>query len=629
MKREVRRRGAIVYRSLRRKDNEALSDSGKRDRQGAPENPSLAPSLRPLIIGFVLLLILVVSLGLISVRAVKRVESSSTRLQSQQTGKVRLLLKLNTSVLRLDNEARIRAAAKARRELMPPFETRLRFARDELMELIPQIDHVPLEQHENWRLLQAQLLQFVETTRDLEIYTNDGFAQFREIQARVGQIEKELSNEQDAVVRQMDDLRNRTARELNTFWLLTLGIGVLVVAGTVWEVQRRYRRERRSREDARRERQFSTQMLEGTVSAVVAVDAFDQIRSANTPFFDIFPKAAVGGSVFDKFASPVVSRLLEAAISRKAAQPTYHGRWVLDGDAEVLGKAGSFDVYTSPLEIDEAQGQIVTLVDVTEAAQNEAVLRRTEALTAVGEATAQVAHEIRNPLGSIRLGVTMLRDMIDDPEAIGTIDLVERGIDHLNKLVVDVTQFSRHKPLVLKEVELHGLLDASLDLVADRIHEKETPVEKHYDDDALRGNWDEHQLRQAFVNLIANAIDASDKQSPVSIYTQRLTPQLAAGAKQGNGMKGTFETAKQAIARIIVEDHGAGIDPATRDRIFEPFFTTKKRGTGLGLAIVKQIIEQHGGDIRVDILNGQGTRFTVDLPLSAIKKTDTAGLNAG
>ena len=133
----------------------------------------------------------------------------------------------------------------------------------------------------------------------------------------------------------------------------------------------------------------------------------------------------------------------------RATTATYRGRWVCGASATHTEK--TFDVYTSPLAINGDQGQIVTLVDATEAAGCRTWFTSFESLAAVGQATAQVAHEIRNPLGSIRLGVSMLRDGITDAEALNTIELVERGIRHLNKLVVDVTQFSRQKALERSE----------------------------------------------------------------------------------------------------------------------------------------------------------------------------------
>jgi signal transduction histidine kinase len=207
----------------------------------------------------------------------------------------------------------------------------------------------------------------------------------------------------------------------------------------------------------------------------------------------------------------------------------------------------------------------------------------------------------------------MLRDTAKDTESQNTIDLVERGIHHLNKLVVDVTQFSRQKPLERIEVDLHELIDASLELVSDRLREKRARIEKHYSQDGLQGEWDEDQLRQVFVNLLANAMDASPEGSAIRITTERASLPRSTRAHFGNG--GGNTNAQQRLARLIIADEGEGMDDETRARIFEPFFTTKKRGTGLGLAISKKIIEQHGGTIAVESAQGKGTRFIIDLPL--------------
>jgi len=193
---------------------------------------------------------------------------------------------------------------------------------------------------------------------------------------------------------------------------------------------------------------------------------------------------------------------------------------------------------------------------------------------------------------------------VSDPDALNTIELVERGIKHLNKLVVDVTQFSRQKELERSTVDLHESLERSIDLVTERIAEKNTTVEKQFASRSIVGQWDPYQLRQVFVNVIANAVDASQENSEVLISTELLAPET-----NGDGQP------PRSYARITIADHGRGMDKATRDRIFEPFFSTKKRGTGLGLAIVKQIVEQHGGRISVASELGQGSQFRIDLPV--------------
>jgi signal transduction histidine kinase len=205
--------------------------------------------------------------------------------------------------------------------------------------------------------------------------------------------------------------------------------------------------------------------------------------------------------------------------------------------------------------------------------------------------------------------VEMLRDHVVSEDALKTIGLVERGIHHLNKLVVDVTQFSRRRQMDAAEADLHQLIDSSIELVTDRVREKETPINKNYAPEAIRGNWDNEQLREVFVNLLANAIDASEPKSPVEISTELVLPNSRVSLVAASGRS------RGEQVRIVIADQGSGMDAKTQARLFEPFFTTKKRGTGLGLSIVRQILDLHGGTIEVESEKGKGTSFRVELPL--------------
>ena len=558
----------------------------------------LAPTLTPIAIGFLLLLGLISGLGLLSTNKMERVSFDAQTKAAQNSANKSILLNVRLAVTKLDNEARAQSNAESQR-IKPPFDVRFHDARDDVKDQLEIIERPPFIEKADWRQLDNDIQTFLVITSDLRRYSLEGFEKFRDINAELNAISISLNKEQDNIIADVEGLQNQARRSIRLWSVIALIAGVLVAFGTVWEVQRRFKQMRHSVFEARRERTFTNQLLEGMVSAVAAVDQEDRIRSANAAFFNIFPRATVGASVLEPLGPTDAMKMLEAATATQVDKASYRGRWAVKLDKEEK----SFDVYSSPLAFDGHRGQILTLVDATEVAESERFLRRSESLAAVGQATTQVAHEIRNPLGSIRLGVSMLRDSVSDPDALNTIELVERGIKHLNKLVVDVTQFSRQKSLDRSRVDLNDSLDRSIDLVSDRIREKNTTVEKDFSEDALVGSWDADQLRQVFVNVIANAVDASQENAAVRIATERLS------------LDGHDGHAPKSYARITIADRGKGMDEATRDRIFEPFFSTKKRGTGLGLAIVKQIVEQHGGRISVASEVGKGSKFIIDLPL--------------
>ncbi|HKO99610.1 MAG TPA: ATP-binding protein [Pyrinomonadaceae bacterium] len=562
---------------------------------------SLAPTLMPLFIGFLLLLVLISMLGLLSVRRMDEVSLEVMGLEQQHSEKLGLFLKLRLAVTKLNNEARARADSESRRELRPPIDVRLSAARQELNVLLPNLER-PTTNDPAWRSFKNDLKAFVEVTEDLRRYSLEGFDKFRIIDRQLDEFLAQSNADQLEVFRQSEAIEQKAVQSIRTWTAFALLVGAFVTIGTIWEVQRRFAEMRRSVDEAKRERVFTGQMLEGMVSAVAAVDQEARIRSANAAFFKIFPGASIGASIYEKIAAEPALRMLEAATQTRVDKSTYRGRWIVPG--EDAGDEGrSFDVYSSPLAIDDARGQILTLVDVTEAAEAERGLRRQESLAAVGQATAQVAHEIRNPLGSIRLGVSMLRDNVTDAEGLNTIDLVERGIKHLSKLVVDVAQFSRRKELERANVHLREVINRSLELVSDKIKENDIKVDVKLEDPALTGHWDPDQLRQIVVNLVANAIDASQKGAPITISAETIL------VEAGDHL------AVKKNARITITDQGKGMEKAVLDRVFEPFFSTRKRGTGLGLAIVKQIVEQHGGVIHAESEPGSGTRFIVDLPV--------------
>src|SRR5215212_2308857 len=483
-----------------------------------------APALAPLVTGFLLLLVLILALGWRSANKMNEVGSNARILTLGYSIHLTTLLDLRLKINKLDNEARLRDAAQSRRELTPPLSFRLDTARDYVKAVQRTLGPEPIDvKPADWNKFKSDLQAYIEVTEDRRQYSLGVFDKYKALNDDLNILIPAARQRYEKVGEKMTTFQQEANKTILRWSGFALLVGALVAAGTIWQVQRHFRQMRRSVLETRRERTFTTQLLEGMVSAVAAIDEEDRIRSANAAFFKIFPLAIIGASVLEKLAPDDTMKMLEAVTAIRVAKATYHGRWIAQVDAEDK----SFDVYSSPLAINGDHGQIVTLVDATEAAEAERTLRRSESLAAVGRATTQVAHEIRNPLGSIRLGVSMLRDSVSVQEALNTIELVERGIKHLNKLVVDVTQFSRQKELERSQVDLHESLERSIDLVSERIREKNATVETVFSDGTIMGQWDPYQLRQVFVNVIANAVDASQENSAVMISTELLPAEAA------------------------------------------------------------------------------------------------------
>lgn len=227
-------------------------------------------------------------------------------------------------------------------------------------------------------------------------------------------------------------------------------------------------------------------------------------------------------------------------------------------------------------------------------------------LASLGTLAAGIAHEIRNPLSSIKTFVQLLPTRPNDPEFQAEFSkLVSSDVDRISKIVENVLSFARSSSITVTEQRIEDVIEDSLHLVHSKLKNKNIEVTKQYQNLPMV-KVDKDQMAQVFVNILLNAIEALPNRGGVI----RVTGSTAL-------LESPKDTRRRKTPHVIVEiaDNGPGIPENIKGRLFDPFFTTKAQGTGLGLSITHQIVETHGGFITIKSSEGQGATFSINLPL--------------
>jgi two-component system sensor histidine kinase HydH len=234
----------------------------------------------------------------------------------------------------------------------------------------------------------------------------------------------------------------------------------------------------------------------------------------------------------------------------------------------------------------------------------EAKVRRSERLAALGQLSAGLAHEIRNPLSTIKTSAEMLLKSVDADSAVSheLAGFISSEVDRTNALVTRFLDFARPLALRLETTELTEVIDQAVAEVEKRTPRFDVSIYKNYSPDIPPFLLDRQLIELVLYNLLLNAAQASPPQGSITVKTRQLRD------------TGVGDEAEGDTVEIVVIDRGSGIAPKDRESIFNPFFTTKSSGVGLGLAIVSKIVDEHGGEITVESEPGAGSVFHVFLP---------------
>ncbi len=258
---------------------------------------------------------------------------------------------------------------------------------------------------------------------------------------------------------------------------------------------------------------------------------------------------------------------------------------------------------------------ILTIRDQTGIRELKERIRRADRLATIGKIATGIAHEIKNPLVGIRGAAQLLKSELvpgtdiskeSCKDLIEYSDVILKEADRLNSVLEGILDFTRVKPRELKGFNVHSVLDRALILNEESARKNGITLSRQYDPSLPEVFGNQDQLIQVFLNIIKNACEAMPGGGALTVIT-RMSDLFTSVQADGR---------KHRLMVVKVSDTGAGIKEEHLNEIFTPFFTTKDRGVGLGLALSYQIVQEHLGTIRVESRAGEGTTFSVYLPLA-------------
>ena len=363
---------------------------------------------------------------------------------------------------------------------------------------------------------------------------------------------------------------------------------------------------------------YTQNIVESLNVGVLALDLHERVESWNTQLeltLGISREQALGRPLSELLPADLVAEL-DRIQGESGIQNIYKFPLRADAFPEPFRPAASsnraeprepeqrmLNVAAAPLVAKnfEPIGRLIIFDDVTERVELEEQLVQADKLSSIGLLAAGVAHEVNTPLAVISSYAQMLAKRVaDDPGQTKILDKITSQTFRASEIVNSLLNVSRTSPREFAEIDLNRTVQETLALIEPQLRKAQIEVETNLEPEAAAVIGNSGRLQQVLLNLFLNARDAMPQGGRLMI---------------GNEVR---EVAGEAVAAITVRDNGIGIDPAHRKRVFDPFFTTKgnHRGTGLGLAVSYGIVREHSGTMGVESEPGQGTSFSIQLPLA-------------
>jgi PAS domain S-box-containing protein len=357
-------------------------------------------------------------------------------------------------------------------------------------------------------------------------------------------------------------------------------------------------------EEKEQVKNYLQSILESLTTGVIVTDRDEKITMMN-PCAELFY-----GVTQQEMTGKPVGALLQG-MSSKTATPERRRAVISNPGRKMRVRGRTIEVLDSAVKTasGEVIGSVYILRDITAIEKLEDMAKRTEKLTAMGELAANVAHEIRNPLGSIELFASLLMKDLKDRRSRERVSQIIASVRNVDNKISNLLLFTKKREPLMKKVDLHIILEEVISFCEEIVAQEGVSLSMRYAPGAARVQGDAEMLKQVFLNVILNAFQAMPGGGALEIETRMIEA-------------AENPPAAEPLVEVRFSDTGIGIPAEHLVRVFDPFFSTREKGPGLGLAIVHSIIDMHGGFIDVESREGGGTLFSIMLPL-AVKVLQT------
>ncbi|MDT8446780.1 MAG: ATP-binding protein [bacterium] len=367
-------------------------------------------------------------------------------------------------------------------------------------------------------------------------------------------------------------------------------------------------------EELRDKNQELTNVLQSLKSGLVVTDLKGRILTFNraaVALTGIERETALGQELNGLLKLPLLPEPMDKAAFAKLSDEPKELRYRRADGGEIL-----LEVTTTPMESEdkEAQGVILNLNDVSLLKRLQDEAQRKNRLTAMGEIAMQVAHEVRNPLGSIELFVSMMKkDFTEDSGEMELLNHITSAIHSMNHIISNLLEYSRPKPIQLEPMDLAPLVAEFVAFSQHTADQQAVEIDFEGPEPDLWVKGTPQLVKQVMLNIFMNACQAMDEGGQLSIraLAYEETDPLVLERFQKQVLK---DRESLPVVRVSFKDTGRGMDEETLRRLFDPFFTTREQGTGLGMSIVHKTMTSHGGTIEVSSKLGEGTQIALLFP---------------